>query len=118
MEEVIEADLKQGGLRGVGGDVSADAGVLLVLPVHHRHGVPAEQGFNALLQLAVAGVGNLFIDGDGVAVGSGELAGVGDAQRAGAVAQCGQKLGTLLAAFSGNIVKGFKPLGNLFYGIV
>ena len=44
VEEMVEADFEQGGQRRVGGDVAADAGVVLVLPHHHGHGVPADAG--------------------------------------------------------------------------
>ncbi len=31
--------------------------------VHHRHGVPADEGLDAALELAVAGVGNFVFGG-------------------------------------------------------
>ncbi len=73
MEEVIEADLEQRGQRGVGRDVAADAGILLVLPMHHGHRVPADQALDAPLQLTIAGIGNFFLDRNGVDVGRVQL---------------------------------------------
>ena len=113
VEEVVEADFEQRGERGVGGDVAADAGVFLVLAVDHGHGVPADEGFDLSLDGAVAGVGHLFVLGDGVAVGGGELAGGGDAGLAGAGAEGGEELGGVLPVFGDDIVEGFDPLGHL-----
>ena len=55
-KEMIETDFQQSGQRGVGGNVSADARVILVLPHHHRHGVPADEALDAALHGAIAGV--------------------------------------------------------------
>ena len=68
VEEVIEAHFEQRGQRGVGGNVAADAGVVLVLPHHHGHGVPANQALDAALHRAVAGIGSFVFGADGVDV--------------------------------------------------
>ena len=75
-EEVVEADLVEGGRRGEGRDVAAEAGVLLVGPHHHRHGVPADDALDAALDGAVAAVGGLLALRDGVDVGG--VAGEGE----------------------------------------
>ena len=90
--------------------MAADAGVLLVLAVHHRHGVPANQGLDAALERAVARVGNFVVLRDGVEVGSGQLAGDGNAGLAGAGAQSGEQLGALFPVTGDNLVEGFNPL--------
>ena len=73
-EEVVETDLEQGGERGIRGNVATDARIVLVLFVHHGHGIPADQRFNAALQLTIAGVRHLVVLGDGVQVGRGDVA--------------------------------------------
>src|SRR3954447_7648527 len=69
VEEMIEPNLEQGGQRGVGGDVAANPRVLLILPMDHRHGVPADEALDAPLQPAITGVGELLIDRNRVEVG-------------------------------------------------
>src|SRR6185437_8748143 len=65
-EEVVEAHLQQRGLRRIRGDMPADARIVLVLLVHHRHRVPANQRLDAALQRAVAWIRSLIVLGDGV----------------------------------------------------
>src|SRR5258708_38446671 len=55
--------------------MAADAGIFLVLAMHHRHGVPAHQALDSPLQSAVTGIRLFFIRGDGVDVGRVELNG-------------------------------------------
>ncbi len=76
-EEVVEADLVERGRGGEGRDVAAEAGVLLVRPHHHRHGVAADDALETPLDLALARVGGLALDRDGVDVGG--VAGPGEA---------------------------------------
>ena len=54
-EEVVEADLVEGGGGGEGRQVAADAVGLLVGPDHHDRGVPADEGPDAALDVLVAG---------------------------------------------------------------
>ena len=68
VEEMIEADFQQRGERRVGGNVAADAGIVLVLPDHHGHGVPANQALDAALHRAVAGIGGFLLGTDGIDV--------------------------------------------------
>ncbi len=67
-EEMIESDLHQRGDRGVGGDVTADAGVFLVLLHDHRHRVPSDDAFDLALYLQIAGVRQFVLDADSVPV--------------------------------------------------
>ena len=60
--------------------MSPDAGVFLVLPVHHRHRVPSDQALDATLQLAVTGIGNFLRRGNGIEVRCIELHGDIDAR--------------------------------------
>ena len=68
-EEVVEGDLVEGGGRGVGRDVAADAVFVAVAAHDHGHGVPADQALDAALDLAAARVGHLLVGVDGVDVG-------------------------------------------------
>ncbi len=54
---MLVAYLQQGGQRGIGREMAADARVFFVLAMHHGHCVPADKGFQTLLKLAVTGVG-------------------------------------------------------------
>ena len=66
VEEVVEADLVEACRTGVGGEVSADAGVGLVRAQHHGGGVPANDVADARLHRLVAGEGGLVTRLDGV----------------------------------------------------
>ena len=68
-EEMVEADLVQRGGGRVGRNVPADAFLLAVGAHDHRHGIPADDALDAALDLAVAGVGRLFVGRDRVDVG-------------------------------------------------
>ena len=110
-EEMVEGHLVEGGRRGVGGDVAADAVFVAVGAHHHGHGVPADQALDAALDLAAARVGHLLVGVDGVDVGSvgGErqldAVGVGMAtQFAEQPADTGRTTGLQ------HVVQGFEPL--------
>jgi hypothetical protein len=66
--EVIEAHFVQRGRRRVGRQVSAVFARLLVRVQDHRQRIPANAGFDALLHLAVAGIGRFLAGPDGVEV--------------------------------------------------
>src|ERR1700722_12045134 len=57
VEEMFVAYLEQGRQRRVGGKMATDPRIFLVLAMHHGHRIPADQGFEPLLDLAVPGVG-------------------------------------------------------------
>ena len=69
-EEMIEADFVQRRRRCVGRDVSADSFLGLVRAYDHRGGVPANEAFDAPLDVRAAGHQRLFVGGDGVDVRS------------------------------------------------
>src|SRR6185295_4964799 len=75
-EEVVEAYLVEGGGRGEGGDVSAEAGVLLVGAHHQGHGIPAHDALDPPLKGPVARVRRLLALRNGVDVG--RVAGEGE----------------------------------------
>ena len=77
LEEVVEADLVQGRRRGVRGEVTADAGELVVGAQDHRHRVPADQPPDAALHLLVAGERRFLLRADGV-----DVAGLGQRRQA------------------------------------
>src|SRR6185437_7842882 len=99
LEEVVETDFIEGGRRGKGGDVSADAVGFLVGVNDHSHRVPANQAFDASFQFAVAGKERLARERDGVDVGSVGGEGDFDAAANGLVFKLAeQKLSALFAA--------------------
>ena len=117
VEEVVEAHFQQGGQRGVGGDVAADAGVVLVLAHHHGHGVPADQALDAALHGAVAGIRDFVFGPDGVDVGRVEMdgqLGAADARVAGKLFQEVARRGR--ARLIDHLVQRFHPLRG-FLGI-
>ncbi len=110
VEEMIEAHFEQGGQRGIGRDVAADAVIVLVLVGHHRHGVPAGQAFDAPLEGAIAGVGNLAIRGNGVDVVGGGADGNFHAVIAGAFHQLIEKeVDPVGSRFFSNLVESLEP---------
>ncbi len=70
-EEVVEADLEERRARREGRDMAAQAREELVGPHHHGHGVPADDAADAALDVAVARVGRLVLERDGVDIGRG-----------------------------------------------
>ena len=67
-EEVVEADLVEGGRRGVRGDVAADPDAGALGAVHDHRGVPAQVRAEAPLGLLVAGEPGLLLGADRVDV--------------------------------------------------
>ncbi len=115
MEEVVETNLQQGRQRRVGRDVAADAGIFLVLPMHHGHGVPADQAFDAPFQIGIAGIGHFLVLRNGIQVWRDQLARRVDAGLARAAAQCRHQFGAMLGPLRDHdLVKGLDPLGHLF----
>ena len=93
--------------------MAADARILLVLPVHHRHRVPADQALDPPLQIRIARVRHFLVLGNGVQVRSDQLARGVDAGLARPAAKRGQELGTMLSALGDHdLVKGLDPLGH------
>ena len=69
--EVIEADVVQGGHRGECGHVPAEAGMFLVGPHHHRHGVPADQRADPPLQSGIPRAAFFLRRRNGIEIGRG-----------------------------------------------
>ena len=112
-EKVIEPNLKQRRQRRVGGDMSADARVLLVLPVYHRKRIPANQDLDAPLQRTVAGVGNFVVFGNRIAEGRGDRPGSRYACLASPGTQRRQHRRSLLPIVRDDLVKCLNPLSHL-----
>src|SRR5271166_2001493 len=111
---MVETDLEQSGERGIGRDVAANAGVLLVLSMDHGQRVPANEALHAALDLEIAWIRKLIMLGDRIDIRSGQLAASGDAGAAGAMPQSGQQLRTLFRTLGHNhIVESFEPLRDL-----
>jgi len=110
-EEVVEADFIERGGGGVGGDVAADAGGLLVRLADHRHGVPADDALDAVFDGDVAGIVRLEGLRDGVHVwGAG-----GDGERhaealSGDLERLEEAGGAFWPAASTDIAQGVNPL--------
>src|SRR5580704_12966042 len=114
VKEVVESHFKQRGQRRVSSKMAADSRILLVLAVYHRHRIPPNQALHTPLQIAVAGIGHLFVFGNGVEVGSGQLAGGRDSGFPRALTQRLEELRAALRALGNdNVIKGFDPLMDL-----
>src|ERR1700740_1687634 len=74
MEEVVKTDLEQRDQRQVSQTCPADSRVLLILPMDHRHRVPANQRLNAALQHSIARIRLFFMLRNGVQIGRRQLA--------------------------------------------
>src|SRR5271168_3222083 len=115
VKEMMVAHLEQGRVRGISREVTADAGILLVLAMHHGHGIPANKAFQPLFELAIARVGYFVMFGNGVPVGGCQCRGGRDARLARSLPQRRDQLRALLGAFAHNqVVERLNPLGYLF----
>ena len=116
-EEVLEADLKQIGRRGVAGDMTALFAAIAIGPHHHEHGVPADRCAQLGFQRFVAGVVRLSRQRDAIAVGRDPGAGRLHAADQGVVGQLvEQKLSALDPVGGNDGVEGFQPLAG-FAGV-
>ena len=70
VEKMIESDFSQRGERRISRQVAANIRVVFIGAHHHRGGVPADQAFDAALDLPVARIGDLIFRRDGIDVGS------------------------------------------------
>src|SRR3989344_6563655 len=68
-EKMVKANLIKGGGRGKSGDMSANPGLNLVAAHDHGHGIPTDNAFDTAFDIAVPGVGRLFVIGNGVNIG-------------------------------------------------
>ena len=93
--------------------MSTDAGVFLILAMHHRHCIPANQRFDAALHFAIAGIGQLLLYGNRVLVRRIELRGRVYARLARAPCERLEHFGgPARALFFDDLIEGLKPLGN------
>ena len=68
-EEMVVADFQQGRERGVGGQMTADIGVVLVGMHHHGQCIPADQALDSALNHAITRISYLLFGGNRVHVG-------------------------------------------------
>ena len=112
-EKVVVADLVEGGRRGVGRDVAAEVGVVVIGAHDHGHGVPAHDALDPPLDLAAARIGRLLIAGNGVDVGSIDAEGGADAGFGGVGLELLQELEDLRGRPMGqHVIEGFEPLAQ------
>ena len=110
-EEPVETHLVEGGRRGEGGQVSADAVGRLVGVDHHRGGVPADERPDAALDELIAWEPRLVLGGDGVDVGGPRGRGVAHVQLACPLQELGQHVpGPPSARLVDHGVEGVDPL--------
>ena len=112
-KEVVVPHLLQRRLRRVRRNVSANSRVLLVLPMHHRHGIPPDQRLDPLLQLAVAGVRDLVVFRNCVAERRRKLIRHRDPRLAPALPQRLQQLRGVLPLLRNHVVERLNPLRHL-----
>src|SRR5262249_52012216 len=114
VKEVVETDFEQRGQGGIGRDVPADALILLILAVDHRHRVPANEALDAALEGAIAGDGDLLFHRDRIEIRGVKLNRNVYAGLASAFGKRFQQLRAAVCAFLVNdLVKGFNPLCDL-----
>ena len=98
--------------------MAADAGIFLVLAMHHGHRVPADQALDAALQMTIAGIGNFFFNRNGVDVRRVQLNRDLDAGLAGAIHQRGEQIAAAMGAvLVEDLIEGVEPFGNFFFTI-
>ena len=113
-EEVVEADLVEGGGRRVGGQMAADAVEAAVGPGHHHRRVPPDEVADAPLEVLVARVGRLVGGGDRVDVVGHAQRGHVDPELVGSAQDVQQHTaGAGRAASLGEAVEGVDPLLHL-----
>src|SRR5271165_5811601 len=99
VEEMIKSNFKQRSQRRIRRDVAADAGIFLVLAMHHGHRIPSDQALDAALQFAVARIRYFFRRRNRVQVGRIELDGDIDTRGSRVLDQCANQLSALVGAF-------------------
>ena len=112
-EEVVEPHLEQRCQRRVRRDMPANSGILLVLPVHHRHCVPADQRLHPLLHRPIARVRHLVMLRNRIQIRRRQLA---RHRYAGLTRPRPQRLNHLRALFPirrNHVVERLNPLRNL-----
>ena len=114
VEEVVEANLVEGGGRRVGGEMAADAVESAVGSGHHHRRVPPDEMADAPFEVLVAGVGRFVAAGDRVDVVGHAHGGQIDPELLGAAQDVQQHTaGAGSAAGRGEAVEGVGPLLHL-----
>ena len=115
VEKVVITDLKQGRQRRVRGDMATNAGIFLVLAMHHGHGVPADQALDAALQRAITGIRRFLRYRNSVHIGSIQLDRHVHARQPGALGKSIKQPRSLTGAFLVyDLIKGLNPLHYFF----
>jgi hypothetical protein len=113
-EEVVEADLVEGGRTGVGGQVAADGLRPDVGPDHHHGGVPADEGADPALEVLVPRELGLGRGGDGVDVRRRDRRREADLGVAGPLEHPHEEIARPVAAVDAyDVVEGGQPFGGL-----
>ena len=114
VEEVIEANLVEGGRAGVSGEMAADRGRTGVGSHHHDGGVPTDVCPDAALDVLVAGKLGLAVGGDGIDIRRGHAGGKVDILCPGLLEQPHQQVsGPGPAVSLHHVVESVHPLGRL-----
>ncbi len=114
---MIEPHLDQRRQGRVGRQVPADVRVILIRAHHHGQSVPAHHTLDAPLNGAVTGIRDLFLDGDGIDVGSIPTQRNAHAQVRGALHQVFEQVaGPVGPRLVDNFVERLNPFGG-FLGI-
>src|SRR6266478_6378820 len=117
VKEVIKSDFEQSSQRGISGNVAADSRILLILAMHHSHGVPTDQALDAPLEGTIARVGLFFVHRYGVEIGRIQLDGDVHARLPSPLGKGLEKLGSPAGtSLVHHLVESLNPLGN-FLGI-
>src|ERR1035437_448430 len=73
MERRIKGLIRWNAMAMVHGQNKKDAGILLVLSMHHSHCVPANEPLDATFHQAIAGIGHLFLRRNGISIVGSEM---------------------------------------------
>src|SRR5262245_8660127 len=113
---MVETHFQERGERGVGGNMAADTGIVLVLTDDHGHRVPADQALDAALHRPIAWIGSFLLGADRSDVRRGERDGHFHAIGARAfMVVHKQKSGPIRIGLIDHLVQGLKPLGSLLW---
>jgi hypothetical protein len=116
VEEMVEAHFQQRRQRGVRGNMAPDAGIVLILPDHHGHRIPANQALDAALHRPVAGIGGFIFGADRINVRCVELNGhLGAVGARAFVELLQQKSGAIRTGLIDHLVQRLNPLRSLLW---
>src|SRR5579863_3001796 len=96
--------------------MSADAGVVFILPDHHRHRIPAQEALDAALHSAIAGIGYFVFGTERIDVRSVEVDGQFSAVGARPLIELFQKIRSAIRPGRiDHLFQGFHPLRSLLW---